>query len=216
MWQLYVIVDRHVIGSRDPIEVASAAIQGGADVLQLRDKLSSDSDLLKDARRLRALTQASSIPFILNDRVAIAAQVGADGVHVGQEDMPIAEARKQLAPGTLIGKSTHTLEQALAAGQEGADYLGCGPIFSTPTKPAYGCVGTALITQVMARVTIPVVCIGGIEPATLNEALQAGARCVAVVRAVCAAPDPEAATRGLKTIIRNTPQFIRTGVVPPL
>ncbi len=200
-WHLYVIIDRLAIGQRDLESVAAGAIRGGADVIQLRDKRASTSQLIQEAEKLKALTQASQIPLIVNDRVDVAKAVGADGVHLGQDDLPVTVARDILGPDRLIGKSTHSLNQALAVESEGVDYLAVGPLFSTPTKPEYSPVGTALITQITPRLHRPCVCIGGIDDSNLKSVLQAGAFCVAVVRAVCAATDPEAATRQLKRIL---------------
>ena len=197
-WRLYVIIDRAAVGSRDPADVAAAAIRGGADVIQLRDKHASARALIEEAHRVKRLTDAAGIPLIINDRADVARAVGADGVHLGQDDLPIHEARAILGEGRLIGASTHSLEQAQVAVREGADYIGCGPIFPTPTKPDYGSVGVGLIGQVRAAVQVPVVCIGGIDQTTIEDVLAAGAKCVAVVRAVCGAPDPEAAARALK------------------
>lgn len=206
-WRLYVILDRAIIGSRDPVAVASAAIRGGADVLQLRDKISSTKQLLKAGKELLALSRPAGIPLIINDRVDVARAIGADGVHLGQDDLPLKEARALLGSGWLIGKSTHSLQQAIDAQAEGAEYLGVGPIFSTPTKPTYQPVGVTLIRAVTTCVTLPTVCIGGIDQRTLSEVLQAGATCVAVVRAVCGADDPASAARTLK---RTIAQFTHT------
>jgi len=198
-WRLYVIIDRAAIGSRDLAEVAAGAIRGGADVIQLRDKAASARVLIEEATRLLPLTRAARISLIINDRPDVARAVGADGVHLGQEDLSIHAARDIVGPDRLIGRSTHSLDQALAAQGEGVDYIGLGPIFPTPTKPGYGSVGTALIGVVRTAVRVPIVCIGGIEESVLDEVLRAGARCVAVVRAVCGVRDPEAAARRLKT-----------------
>jgi len=197
-WRLYVIVDRACAGSRDLAEIVAAAVRGGADAIQLRDKSGATQRLRDDAARLLRITRPAGVPLIINDRADVAAAVDADGVHLGQEDLPLAEARALLKPGRLIGKSTHSLEQALAAEAEGADYIGVGPIFATPTKPDYPSVGLGLIGQIRAKAQVPAVCIGGIDAANLDAVRHAGARCVAVVRAVCAAADPEAATRILK------------------
>lgn len=205
-WRLYVIVDRAACGARDPALVASAAIRGGADVIQLRDKTAPESRLFEEASRLLRVTRRAGVPLIINDRVEIALRVGADGVHLGQEDLPIQQARSLLGAGRLIGRSTHSLEQALAAVEAGADYIALGPIYPTPTKPDYGRVGTGLIRRVSARVHVPIVCIGGIDAATVGTVLEARAACVAVVRAVCSAADPEAAARELK---RTLEQFRR-------
>jgi len=212
-WKLYVIVDRAAVGDRDPAEVASAAIRGGADAIQLRDKAASARQLLEEGRRLLPLTQAAGIPLILNDRVDVARAMQADGVHLGQEDLLIKDARDILGPDRLIGQSTHSVEQALAAQEEGADYLGLGPIFPTPTKPDYGSVGTGLIGEVAARVRLPIVCIGGIDQGTVGQVLAAGGQRVAVVRAVCGADDPEAAARTLKEALM---QSVRTAAPPGL
>ena len=197
-FRLYVIIDRTAAGDHDLVDLAVAAIRGGADVLQFRDKSASARTFLNDAERLLSAARRAGVPLIINDRVDIACALGADGVQLGQDDLPLAAARRILGPGRLIGRSTHSLEQARAAEAEGADYLGCGPIFQTPTKPGYGSVGKELIRQVMDAVRIPVVCIGGIDRGNLTTVLEAGADRVAVVRAVCAANDPESAARELK------------------
>ena len=200
-WRLYVIIDRAAAGGRDLADCAAAAIRGGADVIQLRDKSASRDALLKEAARLLTLTRAAGIPLIINDHAEVARTIGADGVHLGQDDRPVDEARRMLGPHGLIGKSTHSLEQALAAQAEGADYLGLGPIFPTPTKPNTRSVGTGLIAQVVPHIRVPIVCIGGIDTANAQDVLEAGAPCLAVVRAVCASPDPESSTRNLKRIL---------------
>jgi len=212
-YRLYVIVDHDAAGSRDVVDIASAAIRGGADVLQFRDKTASARAFMKEAERLLSVARRADVPLIINDRVDIACAVGADGVHLGQDDLPLAAARRVLGSGRLIGRSTHSLEQARAAEAQGADYIGCGPIFQTPTKPDYGSVGTELIGQVLQAVRLPVVCIGGIDCGNLAAVLEAGAERVAVVRAVCAAPDPESAARELKQALE---QFHRQPSVPNL
>lgn len=200
-WRLYVILDRTTLGARDLTEVAEAVIRGGADVLQLRDKTAATPSFIEAARQLLPLTRAARLPLIINDRVEIARAVGAEGVHLGQDDLPIRDARAILGPSTVIGQSTHSLAQAQAAQRAGADYIGLGPIFPTPTKPAYGSVGPGLIREVVSAVSVPVVCIGGIDAETVGTVVQAGGRCIAVVRAVCGASDPAAATRTLKRCV---------------
>ena len=197
-WQLYVILDRASAGARDLAAVAEAAIRGGADAIQLRDKTATARQLFEEAVRLRAVTRAAGVPLIVNDRADVAHAADAEGVHLGQDELSIAAARAILGPRRLIGRSTHTLEQAIAAELEGADYIGVGPIFATPTKPDYHSVGVDLIRQVALRVEIPYVCIGGLDAGTLDSVLRAGASRIAVVRAVCAADDPEAAAAALK------------------
>ena len=197
-WRLYVIVDRAACGGQDLADVAARAIRGGADAIQLRDKQATARSLLEAALRLLAVTRKANIPLIVNDRVDVAHAAQADGVHLGQDDVPLKAARALLGPGRLLGQSTHSLEQAIAAEHAGADYIGVGPIFSTPTKPDYRSVGVDLIRQVASRVTIPSVCIGGIDAGNAPQLRAAGAQCIAVVRAVCAAEDPEAAAALLK------------------
>jgi thiamine-phosphate pyrophosphorylase len=170
-------------------------------VIQLRDKTASARQLLEEAKRLLPLTEAAGIPLIVNDRVDVARSVGADGVHLGQDDLPVEDARSILGQNRLIGKSTHTFEQACTAQAQGVDYIGLGPVFPTPTKPDYGSVGTELLRQVAPHIWLPVVCIGGINGENIQQVVEAGAKCVAVVRAICSAEDPESAARHLKETI---------------
>ena len=200
-WTLYVILDPAAAGGRDLAWIAEQAIQGGADVLQLRHKQATARQLLEETIRLLAVTKARGVPLILNDRADVALAAGADGVHLGQDDLPIEAARRMLGPGFLIGASTHSLAQALEADRQPLDYIALGPIHPTPTKPDYGHVGVDLIRQVAPRLQHPLVVIGGIEPATLPDVRRAGARCVAVVRAVAGAPDPCASARQLKQLL---------------
>ena len=200
-WRLYVIVDRAACGTKDPADLAARAIRGGADVIQWRDKSATSRSLLETARRLLAVTRPAGIPLIINDRVDVAHAAQADGVHLGQEDLPLQAARQILGPGRLIGQSTHSLEQATRAEQEGADYIGVGPIFATPTKPDYPQVGLSLIREVSSRVRVPCVCIGGIDADNASRVMEAGGQRVAVVRAVCAADDPEEAAKALKRLV---------------
>ncbi|MBI4354976.1 MAG: thiamine phosphate synthase [Candidatus Omnitrophica bacterium] len=197
-WQLYVILDRAAAGARDLTAIARQAIAGGADVVQLRDKTASVQAVMAEARSLRVVTREAGIPFIVNDRPDVALAVDADGVHLGQDDGPLSLARQILGPGKLVGRSTHSVAQAAAALAQGADYIGFGPVFATPTKPGYRAIGTGEIGQVVSQAPCPVVVIGGIDLSTVDRVLHAGARCVAVLRAVTAAPDPESAARALK------------------
>lgn len=197
-WRLYVIVDRSAANGRDLAEITRQAIRGGADVIQLRDKAAKARALAKEGQRLLEVTRPAGVPLIINDHVDVAAAIGADGVHLGQDDMPVRDARNALGSGFIIGKSTHSLQQALNADLEPIDYLAVGPIYPTPTKPDYPCVGLELISQVALKVHHPMVTIGGIDAKTLPEVLAAGATGVAVVRAVCGAEHPELAARALK------------------
>ncbi len=191
-------MDPAAAGGRDLAELAAAAIRGGADALQLRDKRATGRALLAEATRLLRITGPAGVPLIINDRADVAAAAGAGGVHLGQADLPAADARRLLGPAAIIGQSTHSRAQAQAAMQEPVDYIGLGPLFATPTKPDSGAIGLELIGPVVREARCAVVCIGGIDAGTLEPVLAAGASCVAVVRAVCAAPDPEAAARALK------------------
>jgi thiamine-phosphate pyrophosphorylase len=195
---LYVIVDRTALGGADPIKVAEAAIRGGADCIQWRDKQASDRDFLEVAHALRRLTQRMGVLFVVNDRVSVAQLVGADAVHVGHMDLTVEEVRQLVGDSMAIGRSTHSLSQALQAQRDGADYIGVGPVFATPTKPDYPAVGLSLIQEVARSIQIPWMAIGGIDQSTLPLVISAGARRVAVVRAVVAHPDPETAARSLK------------------
>jgi len=196
--KLYVIVDRAALQGRDPVEVAAAAVRGGADVIQWRDKEAADRDFLETAARLRAQVGRQGALFIVNDRVPAAILVKADGVHVGHEDLPVPAVRALVGKSMLIGRSTHSLEEALEAERQGADYIGVGPVFATPTKPGCPPVGLELVRQVSGKVRIPWVAIGGIDLENAGLVSSAGAARVAVVRAVAAAPDPEAAARAFK------------------
>ena len=201
MWHLYVIIDKDASGKRELAWVARQAIQGGADVIQLRDKKASTSDLIKEAKDLLKITRRAKIPLIINDRVDVAYAVGADGVHLGQDDLPVSVARRILGSRRIIGKSTHSLAQAKKADREPVDYFALGPVFSTPTKPDYTSVGLRLVGQVSHIARHPFVAIGGIDESVLTQVISNGAKCVAVVRAVCAADSPKEACRRLKKVI---------------
>jgi len=196
-WRLYAITCPERLAGRELVGLAEAAIRGGADVLQLRDKEASDEEFLAKARSLLSLTRRLGVPLLINDRLQLARECGADGVHLGQEDGSLAEARRILGEGTLIGRSTHNPEQALAAEREGFDYVGIGPIYATPTKPASAPVGLDLVRFAAARLKIPFVAIGGIDKSNIREVSDAGAGCVAVVRALLGSDDPKNAARTL-------------------
>ena len=198
------IVDPSAAGGRDLAWVAEQAMQGGADVIQLRDKGASAKQLLETATRLLQVTKPRGVPLLINDRPDVAQASGADGVHLGQDDLPIDAARRMLGAGALIGTSTHSLEQALQADAAPVDYVALGPIYPTPTKPDAGSVGLGLISQVAPRLRHPLVVIGGIDAGRIAAICETGARCVAVVRAVTGAEDPCAAARHLKQLLLQT------------
>ena len=202
-FKLYVIVDRNASARRDLIYVAKEAIVGGADMIQLRDKDATVKDLIMLGRALRKLTYKSGVLFIVNDRTDIAKAVDADGVHLGQDDLPIKIARSILGKHKIIGLSTHSISQAEEAQKKGADYIGVGPIFATPTKPEYKTVGVDLIRKVKDKIKIPFVAIGGINESNLDRVLTAGASRIAVIRAVCGAEDIRRAARNLKERLLN-------------
>jgi thiamine-phosphate pyrophosphorylase len=173
-----------------------AALRGGVDVVQLRDKSASDDELLAAAASFGALCRAQGALFIVNDRPELAAAAGADGVHVGQDDAPVARARELAGEESLVGLSTHTPAQVDAA--EEADYIGVGPVHATPTKPGRPAVGLDLVAHAAARAAVPFFAIGGITSENLAAVVAAGAARVAVVRAITDAGDPEAAARELR------------------
>jgi thiamine-phosphate pyrophosphorylase len=179
--RLYGIVDLGYVRESDLIHVAAQMIEGGVDLIQLRGKGKSLDELAGHAARLHELTAKSSTPLIVNDHAEIASQLPVEGVHVGQDDDPIEVARRKARRAVLIGKSTHSLDQALAAQREGADYIGFGPIFATPTKPDYPPIGLTHIRRVHAEVTLPIFCIGGINIDNLQSVIDAGAKRVVMV-----------------------------------
>lgn len=184
------------------VELVLAA---GVDVVQLRDKALEARELLRAAEVVRRRTVEAGALFIVNDRVDLAIAAGADGVHLGQGDLPVALARAQLGPAPLIGLSTHRFEEFATADPE-ADYLGVGPVFATPTKPGRPAVGLELVNRAAATVERPWFAIGGIDPATVAQVVDAGASRVAVVRALTDAADPSGAARRLVRALRAADQ----------
>ena len=182
--RLYGIIDLGYIEEPDLVHIAKQMIEGGVDVIQLRGKDKSLDELISYAARLHKITARFSTPLIVNDHAEIASQVPVEGVHVGQDDDSIEVARRKAGRAVLIGKSTHSLKQALAAQREGADYIGFGPIFATPTKPDYPLVGLADIMRVHAEISVPIFCIGGINLDNLQSVIDAGAKRVVMVSAL--------------------------------
>ncbi len=197
----YFIVDPLDTG-RDPVELARAMLAGGARLLQLRLKGVGSGALLTVAARVRELCTAAGARFVVNDRVDVALAVGADGVHLGQDDLPVAAAREMLGPTRWIGFSTHSEAQLEAASGCGADYLSLGPIYATTSKsPADPVIGLARLRDARPRVVEPVVAIGGITAATAPEILDAGADAVSVIAAVVRAPDVTRAVAELLELV---------------
>ena len=194
---LYLVMTRPKAGYE---ETARAAAGEGVGFLQLRMKDAAEGDFLQTAELVRRVTENSSTLFIVNDSLHVARSVGADGLHLGQDDMSCAEARAEWnEPGKIIGLSTHDRDQAEAAMGEPVDYIGGGPVYATPTKeipdPTLGLDG---LKAILAASSLPVVAIGGIDEERLALVAEAGARCFAVVRAVCGSPDPGGAIRRLQ------------------
>ena len=187
---LYAIVDPLDTG-RTPVALAAALLAGGARLLQLRLKDAGAGALLDAARTILPLARRHGAVFLVNDRPDVARAAGADGVHLGQDDLPVAAARRVLGPGALVGVSTHDVDQARAAATAGADYIGVGPIYATTTKAgALPPRGVALVRAVRAAVACPIVAIGGITTDTAPEVRTAGADAVAMIGALVSAPDP--------------------------
>jgi thiamine-phosphate pyrophosphorylase len=182
--RLYGIIDLGYVEELNLARVAEQMIEGGVDLIQLRGKGKSLDELVGHAAKLHELTARSSTPLIVNDHAEIASRIPVEGVHVGQDDDSIEVARRKAGRSVLIGKSTHSFEQALAAQREGADYIGFGPIFATPTKPDYAPIGLADIRRVHAEVSLSIFCIGGINLDNLQSVIDAGAKRVVMVSAL--------------------------------
>jgi thiamine-phosphate pyrophosphorylase len=195
--RLYLVCDSRP-GGRELSDVLRAAIAGGVDIVQLRDKRLSDEELTEVVSTARTICEQMGSLLIVNDRPTVAVEAGADGVHVGQEDMPVVQVRELVGPDMLIGLSTHSLHELTAADPELVDYIGVGPVHATPTKPGRPAAGLELVGHAAAHAQMPVFAIGGIDDRSLPEAIHAGARRVAVVRAIANAADPERAARALR------------------
>jgi thiamine-phosphate pyrophosphorylase len=181
--------------------VTKAMIDGDVDLLQLRAKKHSVGEIVDLVAKLHVITLAARTPLIVNDHAEVAAQIPIEGVHVGQDDDAIAHARKKAGRAILIGKSTHSLEQAVSAQREGADYIGFGPIFATPTKPDYQPIGLTGIKRVHHEVNVPIFCIGGIKMDNLGQVIAAGAKRVAIVSGLLKAPDIREYARAVKAML---------------
>jgi thiamine-phosphate pyrophosphorylase len=182
--RLYGIVDFGYVEPSDAARVVEEMVQGGVDLIQLRGKGKSLDELARYAAWLHELTARFSTPLIVNDHAQVASHVPVEGVHVGQDDDSIEVARRKAGRQIVVGKSTHSMEQALAAQREGADYIGFGPIFATPTKPDYPPIGLTNIRRVHAEVSLPIFCIGGINIDNLQSVIDAGAKRVVMVSAL--------------------------------
>ncbi len=188
---------------RELPDLVREAAAGGVDIVQLRDKILPDNELAAVANATRALCERLGILLIVNDRPAVAVEAGADGVHVGQDDIPVDQVREIVGESLLIGLSTHSPEQIAAAA--GVDYIGVGPVHETPTKPGRSAVGLDLVRNAAAHARVPFFAIGGIDPGNVAEVVAAGARRVAVVRAIADAEDPRAAAQALRAAVEREP-----------
>ncbi len=200
--QLYGIVDLGYTGPDDLLSVTKQMIAGGIDVIQLRAKGQAPDNIEKWGCLLLPICRDGQVPLIINDYPEIAAAIGADGVHVGQDDIPMDEVRTIVGDEMLVGRSTHSVAQAAeAATDPRTDYIGFGPLFSTPTKPDYVPIGTADIARVhQEHPDLPIFCIGGIKKENLRDVLDAGAKRAAIVSGILQAPDIAAYVRESKTI----------------
>jgi thiamine-phosphate pyrophosphorylase len=198
------LADAHVylVCDAEPDAFLDAALRGGADVVQLRIKHGRDAEIVGNGRRFQRACREHGALFILNDHPDLVAEAGADGVHVGQEDMAVSQARELLGPELLIGLSTHSPEQIDEALAAGVDYIAVGPVHATPTKPGRPAVGLELVRYAAAHAgELPFFAIGGIAPENVDAARAAGATRVAVVRALTEASDPESAARVLRSAV---------------
>jgi thiamine-phosphate pyrophosphorylase len=201
-YDLYVITDEGLSKGLSHAEIASRAVAGGADTIQLRDKKMSGKDLLQAATQIRAITKSAGVLFIVNDRLDVALLSGADGVHLGQDDIPARMARSIAPKGFIIGVSAGSVEEAVQAEQDGADYIGLGPICDTTSKDDAGAAcGFDMIEQVKRQVSIPVIAIGGMGPSNVQQAIGAGADGLAVISAVVGQDDVAKAASRLKFMI---------------
>ena len=194
---LYLVCDRL---RRESLE---AALRGGVDCVQLRMKDARDDEILAASRGVADACRAHGALFILNDRPELVIDAGADGVHIGQDDVPVAQARADVGSGRIVGLSTHSPEQIDAANQAGVDYIGVGPVYETPTKPGRPAVGLELVRYAAEHARVPFFAIGGIDAARAGEVVAAGAQRIAVVRAITQATDPQRAAAELRGALRE-------------
>jgi thiamine-phosphate pyrophosphorylase len=203
-FDLYVITDRQQTGGRPLLGVTEAALRGGVRALQLREKDLPPRDLYLLAQEMRQLTRAYQARLLINDRIDVALAVNADGVHLTTSSLPVGVARRLLGPDRLLGVSTHSLVEAQMAAAGGADFVVFGPVFFTPSKASYGKpVGLETLRLVCAAVALPVLAIGGLKKANLDQAIAAGARGIAVISAIIAAGDPTAAAQDLLATLHS-------------
>jgi thiamine-phosphate pyrophosphorylase len=195
---LYGIVDLGYLAPDRVRSVTEQLVEGGIDLLQLRAKKYPVGEIVRLANEMLPVTQRAGVPLIINDYPELLREVAADGCHVGQEDRTISEARELAGRSCLVGKSTHSMDQAVAAQAEGADYIGFGPLFATGTKPTAKPIGLTQIHNVLSKVVIPVFCIGGVKVGNLSEIIAAGANRVCVVSELLLATDIQSTTASIR------------------
>ena len=201
--QLYAITDRHWLNGRSLYEVVKESLDGGVTFLQLREIQLDEDHFLEEAKKLQGLCSEYNVPFIINDNVEIALAINADGVHIGQSDMEMKEAREKLGPDKIIGVSAHTKEEALLAQAQGADYLGVGAVFPTSSKDDAESVSYETLKEICDVVSIPVVAIGGITKDNLHQLSGSGISGISVISAIYAQPDIKEAARELKQCVQE-------------
>jgi thiamine-phosphate pyrophosphorylase len=195
--QLYVIVDRKLCYPRKIEEVVLDAVEGGAQMIQFRDKESSDRNFLETAKGIKKITDKGKIPLIINDRLDIALYLDCDGVHLGQKDLPYDFAREILGNKKIVGISAETLGQAKKAQRVGADYIGLGPVFHTTSKEIEKAIGVEVVRRACQQIDTPIFAIGGINQDNLSELVKVGCRRIGVISSVVCAPDSKKAANGL-------------------
>ena len=200
---LYAVTDRHWLNGRTLVDVVKESLDGGVTMIQLREKSLDEGKFLEEAKELQALCRERHVPFIVNDNVDIAKAMDADGVHVGQDDMAALDVRAKLGPDKLIGVSAHTVEEALLAEKQGADYLGVGAVFPTSSKSDVGEMSYETLKAICKAVSIPVVAIGGISGENVGKLADSGICGVAVISAIYAAKDVKAAAADLKATVEE-------------
>jgi len=204
---IYPVTCERLSNGRSDLEVLEGLVEGGARIVQLREKGLCEKNFFRLAEKFRKRTAEAGMLLIINDRVDVAIAVGADGVHLGQEDFPVPAARK-IAPDLLIGASSHNLQEALRAQDEGADYVNIGPVFPTGTKEGVEhFLGPGAIAQIAPRLRIPFTVMGGIKESNIRQVLEMGARKIAVVTALTQAPDIAQAVRSFRRIISGEQHF---------
>jgi thiamine-phosphate pyrophosphorylase len=199
--RLYAILDLNYVVASAAQETAAQLIRGGADIIQLRGKKQSVAELTELAEKLHRLTTKAEVPLIINDHPEIARRVAVEGVHLGQDDYAIAAAREIVPRDCWIGRSTHSVDQAVAAQSEGADYIGFGPLYATPTKPDYQPIGTQDIRRVHELVRLPIFCIGGIKLSNLPTVIGSGAKRVVIVSGLLQSDDIAVTTRAARNFL---------------